>query len=131
MKQTITMTAASAQTVKATILVSGTGSNLQAIIDATKSGKPLHNLIEIVKVFSDREKGKTGLARAEKENIPTHLLPSKQFKDEYPKKDDEALFDEVWRHRFDQELASQLLKDKPDMVINAGFMHVYTDDFLA
>jgi len=124
------MTAASSQTVKATILVSGTGSNLQAIIDATKPGKLLHNL-EIVKVFSDREKGKTGLARAEKENIPTQLVPSKKFKDEYPKKEDEALFDEVWRHKFDQELASQLLKDKPDMVINAGFMHVYTDDFLS
>jgi len=119
------------QTVKAAILVSGTGSNLQAIIDATKPGKPLHNLLEVVKVFSDREKGKTGLARAEKENIPTQLIPSKKFKDDYPKKEDEALFDEVWRHRFDQELASQLLKDKPDMVINAGFMHVYTNDFLA
>ena len=125
------MTTELPQTVKATILVSGTGSNLQAIIDATKVGKPLHNLIQIVKVFSDREKGKTGLARAEKENIPTQLIASKTFKDEYPKGDNEALFDEVWRHKFDQELAAQLLKDKPDMVINAGFMHVYTDDFLA
>ena len=125
------MTTAASRAVRATILVSGTGSNLQAIIDATKPGKPLHNLVEIAKVFSDRDKGRTGLARAEKENIPTHLLPSKQFKDEYPKKENEALFDEVWRHKFDQELAAQLLKDKPDMVINAGFMHVYTDEFLS
>lgn len=126
-----TMSTTKAQTARATILVSGTGSNLQAIIDATKPGKPLHNLIEIIKVFSDREKGKTGLARAETEGIPTVLLPSKNFKDEYPKKDEEALFDETWRHKFDQELAKQLLHDKPDMVINAGFMHVYTADFLA
>lgn len=119
------------RTIKATILVSGTGSNLQAIIDATKPGKPLHNLITIVKVFSDREKGKTGLARAEKEDIPTLLLPSKRFKDEYPKRDGEKMFDEVWRHKFDQELARRLLEDAPDMVVNAGFMHVYTDDFLA
>ena len=58
------------------ILISGNGSNLQAIIDAIKSGKLFE--ISIVAVISDR-KNAYGLQRAKDNNIPAIYFPFKKM----------------------------------------------------
>lgn len=64
---------------KIVILVSGSGSNLQRIIDAVASGALLD--IRISMVIADREC--YGIERAQNHNIPTKLIPrGKQFNDE-------------------------------------------------
>ena len=57
------------------VLLSGSGSNLQAIIDAIKNGR-LH--AEIKAVISNQANAK-GLERATKESITTHVVNHKQY----------------------------------------------------
>lgn len=122
---TASSTSSSRSKVRATILVSGGGTNLQAIIDASKHSGYLHDL-QIVRVITDREKGKAGLARAEKADIPTAILESKVYKQQDPLTDEEKAalksgrFDEKWRRKFDDDLQKLVLKDQPELIINAG-----------
>ena len=59
------------------VLISGSGSNLQAIIDAIKNNELD---AEIKAVISNRDNA-FGLERARKENIKTHVIDHKQFSD--------------------------------------------------
>lgn len=105
---------------KITVLISGTGTNLQALIDARIPNT------SIVRVLSNR-KSAYGLKRAEAAGIPTSYHNLVQYRTAYPpgdldladgKKDsDEA------RAAYDAELARLVLADGPDLVICAGFMH--------
>ncbi|BFZ55961.1 large subunit of alpha-aminoadipate reductase [Savitreella phatthalungensis] len=102
-----------------TVLISGSGSNLQALIDATKSGI-LAGKAEITTVISNR-KDAFGLQRAEQAGIRTKVWSlaksRKQFGDS--------------RERYDIELAKLVLEDgKPDLVVCAGFMHILSTQFL-
>ena len=92
------------------VLISGNGSNLQAIIDASKDGLN----IEICAVISNRPDA-YGLQRAAKANIAQHIIDHKQFKD---------------RESFDAELKSAIDQYQPDLVVLAGFMRVLTDSFV-
>lgn len=92
------------------VLISGSGSNLQALIDGEKSG----NLpINIVGVISNRP-DVYGLTRAVEANIPTVLLDHKKFAD---------------RESFDQQLMIAIDSFKPDLVVLAGFMRILTPAF--
>jgi len=93
------------------VLISGSGSNLQAIIDATTAGK-LHANIKMV--ISNRP-GVKGLTRAQAVKIPTLTL-------------DHTLF--ANREAFDQQLIQEIDRHKPDLVILAGFMRILTDEFV-
>jgi len=93
------------------VLISGSGSNLQAIIDATIAGK-LHANIKAV--ISNRP-GVKGLSRAQAVKIPTLTLDHKQFES---------------REAFDQQLIQEIETHKPDLVILAGFMRILTDKFV-
>ncbi|KAF2835413.1 phosphoribosylglycinamide formyltransferase [Patellaria atrata CBS 101060] len=104
-----------------TVLISGSGTNLQALIDATKDGS-LPNC-EIIRVISNR-KSAYGLTRARNANIPTtyhNLLPYKRK---------EGVSESAARDAYDADLATIVLADHPDLVVCAGWMHILTPSFL-
>ncbi|KAI5849393.1 formyl transferase [Morchella snyderi] len=97
------------------VLISGSGSNLQALIDATTSTPPLLPA-KITHVISNR-KAAYGLTRAANAGIPTtcyNLLP---YKKAYPTT-------EAAREAYDRDLAAHILKHSPDIVVCAGWMHI-------
>lgn len=92
------------------VLISGTGSNLQALIDAQQSGKLP---VELVAVISNRP-GAKGLQRAELAGIPTKVVDHTQFDG---------------RDSFDQALQETIDAYAPDLVVLAGFMRILTETF--
>ncbi len=93
------------------VLISGSGSNLQAIIDAIKD-QQLY--AEITAVISNQITAK-GLDRATSENITTHVLDHKL----YPS-----------RELFYQALLQIIVSLKHLLVILAGFMRILGDNFI-
>ena len=96
---------------KLAVLISGNGSNLQAILDACKS----RNLPALVVVVISNREDAYGLVRAEKANVPIRCMP-------YLKS--------VSREENDFHLAEVVLSYQPDWVILAGWMRILTDAFL-
>ena len=90
------------------VLVSGNGSNLQALIDANLSG-------QIIGVLSNKADA-YALQRAEKANIATAVISHK----DYPN-----------RESFDDAMHQQLLAWQIDLVILAGFMRILTPNFVS
>lgn len=93
------------------ILISGSGSNLQALIDACAAGE-IQGLI--VAVISNRPEV-YGLERAHLAGIETQALDHKNFAD---------------RAEFDQALMQLIDSYQPDVVVLAGFMRILTADFV-
>ena len=93
------------------VLISGSGSNLQAIIDAIKAGQLD---AEISAVISNKASAR-GLDRAAAENITTHVVDHK----DYPN-----------REMFDNALMDIIDPLDPDLVILAGFMRILTEGFI-
>ena len=93
------------------ILVSGTGSNLQAIIDNVQSGDLPG---KITGVISNRPDA-AGLNKAQAADIPTAIV-------------DHRLFDS--RETFDAELAKNIHHFGADLVVLAGFMRILTPGFV-
>ncbi|MFG3435778.1 phosphoribosylglycinamide formyltransferase [Nonomuraea sp. NPDC047897] len=87
------------------VLVSGSGTNLQALLDA--SADPSYGA-RVVAVGADRE-GIAGLDRAEKANVPTFV---------------EKLADHPSRADWDAALAARIASYEPDLVVAAGFMKI-------
>ena len=94
------------------VLVSGSGTNLQALLDATAD--PAYGA-EVVAVGADRD-GIEGLARAERAGVPTFVHRVKDFDD---------------RETWDRALAASVAEHRPDLVVSAGFMKLVGADFLA
>lgn len=97
------------------LLISGNGSNLQAVIDAIRM-----RLLdaEIVIVVSNRKEA-YGLQRATKAGIPTHYYPLKPYRD--AGKD---------RAAYDTDLANLIARYQPDWIVLAGWMHILSNAFL-
>ncbi|BBN82001.1 phosphoribosylglycinamide formyltransferase [Pseudoalteromonas sp. A25] len=93
------------------VLISGSGSNLQAIIDACQSSQIKG---EIVAVISNKDNA-YGLTRAANAGIPTRVLSHKAF---------------ATREDYDVELASLIASFDPDLVVLAGFMRILTPDLV-
>lgn len=93
--------------IKIAVLVSGSGSNLQALIDANLSGK-------IVGVISNKPEA-YALERAKRNGIQTAIIEHKQ----YPN-----------REAFDDVMHQQLLAWNVDLVILAGFMRILSAKFV-
>lgn len=87
------------------VLISGSGTNLQALIDARASGRLP---IEFLRVISDRP-GAPGLQRAERAGIATTVLEPARFED---------------HAAFDHALALAIGSGSPDLVVLAGFMRI-------
>lgn len=96
-------------------MISGGGTNLQALIDAQKAGELD---CEIVLVVSNREAA-YGLVRAENAGIPTVYFPLKPY-----------LQDGKSRDHYDRDLADRVMEAKPDLIVLAGWMHVLSPAFL-
>jgi phosphoribosylglycinamide formyltransferase len=111
---------------RVTVLCSGNGSNLQAIIDACATGVLAH--VSIIKVITNR-KAAFATTRAEEAGIPTEYF--NLVKDGFQRagEKDEAKLKEA-RARYDDALGQKLLLDQPDLVVLAGWMHVFTEPFL-
>ncbi len=91
------------------ILISGRGSNMQAIVDAQIAGA------RIAAVIANRPDA-AGLAWAAERGIATVGLDHKQF---------------ASREAFDERLASEIDAFAPDLVVLAGFMRILTPAFTA
>ncbi|KAF2212924.1 hypothetical protein CERZMDRAFT_22131, partial [Cercospora zeae-maydis SCOH1-5] len=113
-----------------TVLISGSGTNLQALIDASTSTPPTLPNTQIIRVLSDR-KSAYGLTRAQEAQIPTTYFPWLPYKNAYP--DDDPSSDptqSLARQKYDAALAIEILKDAPHMIVCAGFMRILTPSFL-
>jgi len=95
------------------VLVSGGGTNLQAILDAERAGR-LPGVATAVVVSNKADAG--GLERARKAGVPTAVVDHSHFPD---------------RPAFEAELARVLESHKVDLVVLAGFMRVLTGAFLS
>jgi len=93
------------------VLVSGAGTNLQALIDATAD--PAYGA-KVVAVGADRD-GIEGLARAERAGIPTFVRKLGQSSS---------------REHWDLTLADSVAAFEPDLVVLAGFMKLVGPTFL-
>jgi phosphoribosylglycinamide formyltransferase 1 len=99
-------------TARLVVLVSGAGSNLQALLDAC--GDPAYGA-RVVAVGADRS-GIEGLARAERAGADTFVLRVRDFPD---------------RGAWDAALTEQVAKYEPDLVVSAGFLKLVGPAFLA
>ncbi|KXS95969.1 hypothetical protein AC578_8105 [Pseudocercospora eumusae] len=108
-----------------TVLISGSGSNLQALIDASHPPPqpPRLQNVEFVRVISDR-KSAYGLQRAENAGIPTAYQGIIPYRKKHPDDEDAA------RKAYDTDLANLVLSDSPNVIICAGFMRILTPNFL-
>ena len=93
------------------VLISGSGTNLQAIMDAQKAGTLD---AEIAVVFSNRANA-AGLERAAQAGIPTASLDHRDYPD---------------REQFDQAMIEVLTPYAPDTVVLAGFMRILSAVFV-
>ena len=93
------------------MLISGGGSNLQALIeDSQRADAPY----KIVGVVSNRPQA-GGLQHAENANIPQQVINHQDFNG---------------RQQFDQAMIEAIDSWQPDLVVLAGFMRILTDDFV-
>lgn len=109
------------------ILISGSGTNLQAIIDAIAS-QTLRD-VSICLVISNR-KDAFGLERARSSGIETAYLNLVPYGKRYPDPDPAVKYGGKAREAYDADLAERVLGARPDMVVLAGFMHVGLDFIL-
>ena len=94
------------------VLVSGGGTNLQALLDAQGAGKLLHG--QIVLVVSDVP-GAYALQRAERVGVPALTLPRRQLGNE----------------EFERQLSGLLGEHQVDMIVLAGFLGILSGGFTA
>ncbi len=92
------------------VLISGRGSNLQAIIDAASNYLP----VEIRAVISNRPDA-VGLDRAKRAQIETRVLDHNDF---------------ASREEYDFALQALIDSFEPSLVVLAGFMRILTADFV-
>ena len=93
------------------VLISGSGSNLQALIDACEQ-KRIPGTIRAV--FSNKADA-FGLERAREAGIPQHALAASQF---------------ASREAFDRELMHEIDAYAPDVVVLAGYMRILSAEFV-
>ena len=97
-------------TTRVIVLVSGNGSNLQAVIDQMEKGELP---VTLGAVISNVPQAK-GLDRARKHNIATEVVNHKDF---------------ASRETFDSALRDTIDSYRPDLVVLAGFMRIFTPEF--
>lgn len=91
------------------VLISGSGSNLQAILNHSQQD----GLVSISAVISNKADA-FGLQRATRAGIPTQVLSHRDYPD---------------RSAFDQALMTVIDQYQPDLVVLAGFMRILTPEF--
>ncbi|MGB0995926.1 MAG: phosphoribosylglycinamide formyltransferase [Acidimicrobiales bacterium] len=102
------------------VLATGSGSNLQAILDACADGTLE---AEVVLVVVNR---RTAYAaeRAAAAGVPSVYRPMGPFREAVPDDPHRA------RERYDAALAAEIADARPDLIVQAGWMHLFTSAFL-
>ncbi|MGI6207821.1 MAG: phosphoribosylglycinamide formyltransferase [Anaerolineae bacterium] len=98
------------------VLISGHGTNLQAIIDAVRAGR-IPNA-EVCLVVSNR-KAAYGMERARAAGIPVEYFPLKPYRDAGKT-----------REEYDADLADLIESYQPDWIVLAGWMHILSMAFI-
>ena len=93
------------------VLISGNGSNLQAIIDACRANKITGNVVAVLSNKADAY----GLERAKLADIPAYFIDPTLCND---------------RADYDKALIEQIDAYQPDIVVLAGFMRILSPDFV-
>lgn len=93
------------------VLISGSGTNLQALIDACKLNDYPGEIVAVVSNKADAY----GLERAKLANIPQLAIEHKNFSS---------------RELYDQALVESIDVYQPDLVVLAGFMRILTPEFV-
>ena len=93
------------------VLISGNGSNLQAIFDACASGELATQVVAVI----SNKRDAFGLERAQRANVPAIIKPK---------------FKEQDRRIYDAELADLVAVYQPDWIVLAGWMRVLSSEFL-
>ncbi|WP_371185985.1 phosphoribosylglycinamide formyltransferase [Thalassotalea maritima] len=93
------------------VLISGSGSNLQALIDACNSRQIAGDIVGVLSNKADV----FGLERAQQAGIENCVLKHTQFES---------------REQYDAALVEQIDAWQPDLVVLAGFMRILTADFV-
>ncbi len=93
------------------VLISGSGSNLQSIIDRIEKKKLNAKILAVI----SNNKDAYGLERAQKANIPTQIIDHQL----YPT-----------RLEFDQVLAQCIHQYQPELIVLAGFMRILSEQFV-
>ncbi|PIE41241.1 MAG: phosphoribosylglycinamide formyltransferase [Gammaproteobacteria bacterium] len=93
------------------VLISGSGTNLQAIIDALEAGKMPGKIAAVVSNKADAK----GLQRAASHGIPCEVIDHTEYDS---------------RESFDQALATIIDQYAPKLVVLAGFMRILTEGFV-
>ncbi len=96
-----------------TVLVSGNGTNLQALINAQKQGKLVNG--QITAVVSSKERA-YALDRAEAAQIPGYIVPRKCFDS---------------NRSMTLALVDKLKELDTDLVVLAGFLHILTEEIVS
>lgn len=93
------------------VLISGSGSNLQALLDASaKAGAPF----SVCSVISNKPAA-YGLTRAAEAGVNTSVVDHREFDS---------------REDFDRALITEIDNQQPDLVVLAGFMRILTPEFV-
>ena len=95
---------------KIVVLISGGGSNLEAIAKACQIG----NIPASIELVISNQPNVKGLERAQKFHLMSKVIEHKDFNS---------------REEFDLALLEQILPIAPDLVVLAGFMRILTNDF--
>ena len=99
------------RTIKIAVLVSGGGTNLQAIIDAQKAGILTSGKVELV--IADKKEA-YALTRAENNNIKTAVIVKKECAN---------------KAEFEEKIIKTLEENEIDFIILAGFMQILSENF--
>ena len=111
--------------IKTAVLISGGGTNLQALIDAQKSGIIKH--AEICAVISNRADA-YGLERAEKAGIPHYVVEKeKTVKDPSGKPDEND--SRIKQADFERKIVEILKFSGAELIVLAGFLAILSEDF--
>jgi phosphoribosylglycinamide formyltransferase-1 len=100
-----------ADSLKLGVLISGNGSNLQAIIDNIENG----SLQATIKIVISNNPDAFGITRAKKHGIPFAILKKSDFKN---------------KEAFDEQLIKTLKDNGVELVVLAGFMRILSSPFL-
>lgn len=95
---------------KIVVLISGSGTNLQAIIDACQSGEINGKIVSVISNKADAY----GLTRAQNAKIPTALFERKNFANNL---------------EMDRAIAQHIEQLEADLVVLAGYMKILSDEF--
>jgi phosphoribosylglycinamide formyltransferase 1 len=93
------------------VLVSGNGSNLQAIMDACKAQRINGDIVAVI----SNKPNVYALERAESAHIPAIVVEANKG---------------TSREEYDQHLQGEILKYSPDLLVLAGFMRILSAEFV-